>query len=57
MPALLIWAATHCFINGEDSCPHAGYVNPITKAVTEADLVILSSPVYGPGCVGSDEKL
>ena len=41
-----------CFLNGEDTCPHAGYVAPIVKAVLEADLIILTSPVYGMDVTG-----
>lgn len=41
-----------CFLNGEDTCPHAGYVTPIVIAVLEADLIILTSPVYGMDVTG-----
>jgi len=36
-----------CFYNGEDTCPHASYIKPIVEAITEADLIVLTSPVYG----------
>ncbi len=36
-----------CFYNGEDTCPHAAYIKPIVDAMTESELVILTSPVYG----------
>lgn len=36
-----------CFLNGEDTCPHADQIQPIVAALEEADLVILTSPVYG----------
>lgn len=36
-----------CFLNGEDTCPHAEFISPIVTALEEADLVILTSPVYG----------
>lgn len=36
-----------CFYNGETTCPHNASVKPIADAITEADLVILTSPVYG----------
>ncbi len=37
---------TTCFIKGEERCPHAANLAPITKAIDEADVVILASPVY-----------
>jgi len=36
-----------CIYNGEHTCPHAGAVQPIVKAMQDADLIILTSPVYG----------
>jgi multimeric flavodoxin WrbA len=36
-----------CFYNGEDTCPHASFIKPIVDAITQSDLVILTSPVYG----------
>ena len=36
-----------CFYKGENTCPHAGAVQPIAQAILEADLVVLTSPVYG----------
>jgi len=36
-----------CFLKGEDTCPHADQIQPIVAALEEADLVILTSPVYG----------
>ncbi len=35
-----------CFYKGEDKCPHAALVQPILQAMRDADLVILTSPVY-----------
>jgi multimeric flavodoxin WrbA len=35
-----------CFYNGEDTCPHAANVAPIANALTEADLIIFTTPVY-----------
>ena len=35
-----------CFSNGESTCPHADHVSPIVTALEEADLVVLTSPVY-----------
>ena len=42
---------TNCFMKGEEKCPH--FENPITKAVDEADVLILTSPVYVYHCTGS----
>jgi len=36
-----------CFSKGEDTCPHAEHISPIVTALEEADLVVLTSPVYG----------
>lgn len=44
---------TNCFVKGEDKCPHYEKLSPITKAVDEADLIILTSPVYVYHCTGS----
>lgn len=41
-----------CFLNGEATCPHAGHVAPLVRAITEADLVVLTSPVYGLDVTG-----
>jgi multimeric flavodoxin WrbA len=41
-----------CFLNGEDTCPHASFVAPIVKAVLDADLIVLTSPVYGMDVTG-----
>lgn len=35
-----------CFLKGEEFCPHAASVKPITEAIDEADVIILASPVY-----------
>lgn len=37
---------TQCFINSETKCPHFASLSPITKAIDEADVIILASPVY-----------
>lgn len=44
---------TNCFMKGEEKCPHYEKLSPITKAVDEADLIILTSPVYVYHCTGS----
>ena len=41
-----------CFCNGEAACPHAGAVAPIVSAILEADLVVLTSSVYGLDVTG-----
>lgn len=41
-----------CFLNGEHTCPHASSVTPIVEAILDADLIILSSPVYGLDVTG-----
>lgn len=37
---------TQCFMKGEENCPHYAELSPITKAMDEADVIILGSPVY-----------
>lgn len=37
---------TACFIHGEEKCPHFKRLAPITKAMDDADIIILASPVY-----------
>lgn len=36
-----------CFLQGEETCPHAEWTLPIVQALEAADLMILTSPVYG----------
>ena len=35
-----------CFIKGEDTCPEAGKVQPIIKAMEWADVIMLDTPNY-----------
>lgn len=35
------------FWQGRESCLQAQHINPIVEAITQADLVILTLPVYG----------
>ncbi|MBH1942321.1 NAD(P)H-dependent oxidoreductase [Mobilitalea sibirica] len=35
-----------CFSLGENSCPHHEVVSPIVNSIIEADLIIMTSPVY-----------
>ncbi len=37
---------TLCFQQSETKCPHFEKLDPITKALDEADVIILASPVY-----------
>lgn len=36
----------NCFLKGEETCPHKDQIQPIVKAMLDADGVILTSPVY-----------
>lgn len=44
---------TQCIMKSEESCPHYEKLSPVTKAVDEADLLILTSPVYVYHSTGS----
>jgi len=46
-----------CFTDGEASCPHADKVQPIARALEEADLIILDSPCYVGGMTGQLKTL
>jgi len=46
-----------CFYNGEETCPHAKYITPIVTAITQSDLLILTSPVYGMDVSGQMKAL
>lgn len=37
---------TMCFMDNETRCPHYENLNPITKAIDDADIIIFASPVY-----------
>lgn len=37
---------TACFVDSETKCPHYEKLAPITKAIDEADVLVLASPVY-----------
>lgn len=37
---------TSCFEKSETLCPHYEKLHPITKAIDDADVIILASPVY-----------
>lgn len=44
---------TSCFMKGEENCPHHEKLLPIIKAMNEADVIILTSPVYVYHATGS----
>ncbi len=46
-----------CFLNGEHTCPHASRVTPIVTALEEADVIVLTSPVYGMDVSGQMKTL
>jgi len=46
-----------CICHGEETCPHASYVRPIVEAMAQADLIILTSPVYGMDVSGQMKAL
>jgi multimeric flavodoxin WrbA len=46
-----------CFFNGEQTCPHSESVLPIVEALEEADLIVLTSPVYAMDVSGPMKSL
>ena len=42
-----------CFLKSETACPHYEALSPLTKAMDDADLIILTSPVYVFHATGS----
>lgn len=46
-----------CILRGEHLCPHAAFVKPIADAAARADLLILTSPVYGMDVSGQMKAL
>jgi len=46
-----------CIMKGEQNCPHATQVTPIVTAIKNADLIILTSPVYGMDVSGAMKAL
>ena len=46
-----------CFYKGEQTCPHAQSVQPIARAILDADVVILTSPVYAVDVTGQMKAL
>lgn len=47
----------NCFYQGEESCPHRDSVKPIAEAMMDADLIVLTSPVYGMDVTGQMKAL
>ena len=48
---------TTCFTKGEELCPHHKKIEPITKAILDADVLVFTSPVYVYHCSGSMKAL
>lgn len=42
-----------CIFKGENNCPHHEKIKPLVDALIEADLIVLSSPVYCMHATGS----
>lgn len=45
MPEFCI-GCTNCFMKDEKLCPHYSYMQGITKAIDDAELLVFTSPVY-----------
>ena len=48
---------TNCFVNSETDCPHYTQLEPITKAIDDADVIIMASPVYVFHATGAMKNL
>lgn len=48
---------TSCFVKSEELCPHYEILKPITKALDDADVIILASPVYVYHATGAMKSL
>ena len=48
---------TNCFTVSETTCPHYSQLEPITKAIDEADVIIMASPVYVFHATGAMKNL
>lgn len=48
---------TNCIMKSETKCPHFEKLEPITKAIDEADVLIFTSPVYVCHCTGAMKAL
>lgn len=47
----------NCFMNGEDTCPHANVIQPIVNKMKECDGLIITSPVYALNVSGLMKNL
>lgn len=48
---------TNCFMKSEAMCPHYEKLKPITRAIDDADVIILASPVYVYHATGAMKSL
>lgn len=48
---------TNCFMKSEELCPHRSYIEPITRMIDEAELLIFTTPVYVYHATGSMKAL
>lgn len=48
---------TNCFSKSADKCPHYAKLRPITEHIDDADVLILTSPVYVYHCSGQMKAL
>lgn len=48
---------TSCFMRGEETCKDYLYVNTIEKSLKEADLIVMTSPVYVLHATGAMKAL
>lgn len=46
-----------CIMRGEDKCPHASAVRPFVSAMEEADVIVLTSPIYALDISGQLKSL
>ncbi len=46
-----------CIMRGEDKCPHAGSVSPFVSAMEQADVIVLTSPIYALDVSGQLKSL
>ena len=51
------FGCTQCFTKNETLCPHYEKLKPITELIDEADVLILTSPVYVYHCTGQMKAL
>ncbi len=48
---------TSCFMRGESTCKDYSYVNSIEKSLTQADLIVMTSPAYVMHATGAMKAL